>query len=180
MKEPNYLDFSGGGFSNASSRGFGGGPGFGGRGGYAGNGVSNGGFGGTGGGGGFPSGGGFGGGAGGFSGGFGGGSAGGFGGAPNGGGFNGHTFTATSFGGRGFSSEALGARLKAVDYSHESLKPIKKDFYQESPVVTARSQQEVDAWHAQNEVTLNGRNVPRPAFEFNEAGFAGPYLWSAC
>ncbi|KAI6241295.1 Helicase ATP-binding domain-containing protein [Aphelenchoides fujianensis] len=65
----------------------------------------------------------------------------------------------------------LGGRLRPVDWSRVQLEPIKKNIYQESPVVSARSGAEVNDWLTANQVTLTGKNVPRPVFGFDEAGF---------
>jgi len=51
------------------------------------------------------------------------------------------------------------------------LKPLKKDLYSESPTVARRSKEEIDAWLKQNNVTLEGKNIPRAIFEFDEAGY---------
>lgn len=36
-----------------------------------------------------------------------------------------------------------------------------------------RAQEEIDGWSKENDVTLNGPNIPRPVFEFKEASFPG-------
>lgn len=46
-----------------------------------------------------------------------------------------------------------------------------KSFYKEDPTVTARSQEEVDAWRKANQTTVTGTNIPRPVETFDEAGF---------
>ncbi|KAF1658193.1 UNVERIFIED_CONTAM: putative ATP-dependent RNA helicase DDX5, partial [Eudyptes robustus] len=76
------------------------------------------------------------------------------------------------FGGAGGgSSGGPGARLRNVDWGNEKLQPIVKNFYQESPIVSARSQNEIQQWLAENQVTLSGHNIPRPIFEFNETTY---------
>ncbi|GMR59979.1 hypothetical protein PMAYCL1PPCAC_30174, partial [Pristionchus mayeri] len=138
--------------SSGSDR-YGGGSGYssGGRsgGGYGGS-SGGGGYGGSSGGGGYggSSGGGYGGGGGGYGGGRGGG--GGFGGGGRGGG-----------GGQG----SAGGRLRDIDWSREKLNPINKDLYEENPAF------EIDQWITANQVTLEGRGIPRPVFEFSEAPF---------
>ncbi|CAD5218885.1 unnamed protein product [Bursaphelenchus okinawaensis] len=74
-------------------------------------------------------------------------------------------------GGSSGSSGAPGSRLRNVDWSREDLPGIVKDFYQENPVVSARSAAEVSQWLAENQVTLSGHNIPRPVFEFNETSY---------
>ncbi|CAJ0582141.1 unnamed protein product, partial [Mesorhabditis spiculigera] len=90
--------------------------------------------------------------------GFGGGGGGGYGGRDGG------------FGG-GRSNGSAGGKLRDVDWSHENLKPIQKNFYREHASVTRREQHEIDQWIAQNQVTLHGRDIPRPIWEFNESPF---------
>ncbi|PAV63785.1 hypothetical protein WR25_26297 isoform A [Diploscapter pachys] len=48
---------------------------------------------------------------------------------------------------------------------------IEKNFYQESESVKNRNQEEIDSWIVENNVTLQGRFLPRPIFDFKEAGF---------
>lgn len=52
-----------------------------------------------------------------------------------------------------------------------SLPRFEKSFYKEDPQVTARSQAAVDNWRKEHEVTVAGRNIPRPVETFDEAGF---------
>ncbi|VDP33577.1 unnamed protein product, partial [Heligmosomoides polygyrus] len=94
-------------------------------------------------------------------GGYGGGRGGGGRGGSGGGGFG---------GGRGGSSNP-GGRLRDIDWSKENLKPIQKNFYHENAAVSRRDQYEVDQWIAANQVTLDGRGIPRPVWEFGEANF---------
>lgn len=136
-------------FFSGGSRSYGGSSGGGSRGGYGGGGRG-------GGGGGY---------SGGRGGGYGGGGGGGYGGGGYGGGGRG--------GGRGGSNGSAGGRLRDVDWSAENLTPIEKDFYHENAAVSRREQYEIDQWVSANQVTLEGRGVPRPVFEFNEAPLPG-------
>ncbi|PAV70798.1 hypothetical protein WR25_05417 [Diploscapter pachys] len=80
-------------------------------------------------------------------------------------------------GGGGSRGEGnAGSRLKPIDWSKERLATIQKSFYVECASVTRRDQHEIDAWIAENQVTLDGRNIPRPVFEFNEANGFPPEL----
>jgi superfamily II DNA/RNA helicase len=45
-----------------------------------------------------------------------------------------------------------------------------KNFYKEHPLVTKRSTNEIDSYLKTNDVTVRGRDVPRPVFNFDEAG----------
>uniref|UniRef100_A0A915AEL0 RNA helicase n=1 Tax=Parascaris univalens TaxID=6257 RepID=A0A915AEL0_PARUN len=92
-----------------------------------------------------------------------------------GGGFGGYGGRA----GGGFGSRSgpagrdqmAGRGLREIDWRSQDLKQIEKNFYHELPVVAQRSQFEVDRWMQENQVTVHGRDVPRPVFEFNESGF---------
>jgi ATP-dependent RNA helicase DDX5/DBP2 len=46
-----------------------------------------------------------------------------------------------------------------------------KSFYKEHPVVTARSAAEIAEFRREQEITVSGRNVPKPVTSFDEAGF---------
>ncbi|TKR60272.1 hypothetical protein L596_027546 [Steinernema carpocapsae] len=96
---------------------------------------------------------------------YGGGRGGGFGGGSYGGGRGG--------GGRGAPSgrDGMGKGLREVDWSKEQLEPLRKNFYSEDSKVAARDQFEIDEYLSSNQVTLEGRDIPRPVFEFNEASF---------
>ena len=84
----------------------------------------------------------------------------------NGGGFN--------RGGRGsFSREdrELGDNLQKQDWNNISLPTFEKNFYKEDPAVTARSEKEIEDFRNQNEMTIQGHDIPRPITSFTEAGF---------
>lgn len=53
----------------------------------------------------------------------------------------------------------------------QSLPKFEKSFYKEAPSVANRPQEDVDAFRKSNEMTVIGRNVPRPVETFDEAGF---------
>uniref|UniRef100_A0A915PK99 RNA helicase n=1 Tax=Setaria digitata TaxID=48799 RepID=A0A915PK99_9BILA len=72
------------------------------------------------------------------------------------------------FGSRGASG---GGSLRPIDWSRENLRPFEKNFYREHSAVTRREQFEVDKWFTDNQVTVEGNDLPRPVFDFNEAGF---------
>lgn len=66
-------------------------------------------------------------------------------------------------------------KLQKVDFSKANLKPLQKDFYKEHASVSRRGQGEVDAWLAENNVTLDGEDIPRPVFEFVEGSLPGKH-----
>ncbi|SMQ47247.1 unnamed protein product [Zymoseptoria tritici ST99CH_3D7] len=121
--------------------------------------YGGGGYGGGGGRGGYSGGGGYGGGSNGYS----GGGQSGYGGGGGGGGFGG--------GASGDRMSNLGAGLKTQQWDMNTLPKFEKSFYKEDPAVAARSQAEVDEFRKKAQITIQGRDVPKPVETFDEAGF---------
>jgi ATP-dependent RNA helicase DDX5/DBP2 len=71
------------------------------------------------------------------------------------------------------ADETIGGRLRPVDYKKMSMKPLQKNFYREHAAVHRRDQAEIDQFIEENNITLNGPNIPRPVFEFAECHFPG-------
>lgn len=67
----------------------------------------------------------------------------------------------------------LGAGLKAQHFDLASLPKFEKHFYKEDESVARRSPRDVDAFRREHEITVQGRDVPRPVENFDEAGFPG-------
>jgi len=61
-----------------------------------------------------------------------------------------------------------GATLRKPRWDMDSLPPFEKNFYKEHPNVQARSQLDVDEYRNSKEITVCGRNVPRPCRSFAE------------
>jgi ATP-dependent RNA helicase DDX5/DBP2 len=79
-----------------------------------------------------------------------------------------------SRGGRGsFSREdrELGANLQKQNWDPATLPTFEKNFYTENPVVSARSEEEIKQFRDENEMTIQGHDIPRPITSFEEAGF---------
>ncbi|KAF2834931.1 hypothetical protein M501DRAFT_1008888 [Patellaria atrata CBS 101060] len=74
-------------------------------------------------------------------------------------------------GGGGDRMSNLGAGLQKQNFDLNTLPKFEKSFYKEDPAVAARTQAEVDAFRKQNQMTITGRNVPKPVTTFDEAGF---------
>lgn len=55
----------------------------------------------------------------------------------------------------------------------KNLVPFEKNFYVEGPEVQAMSEQEVTVYRARREITVEGRDVPKPVRFFHEANFPG-------
>jgi ATP-dependent RNA helicase DDX5/DBP2 len=53
----------------------------------------------------------------------------------------------------------------------DTLPKFEKSFYKEHPDVSARSEAEVAAFRKEQQMTVYGKNVPRPVQSFDEAGF---------
>ncbi|KAH0499610.1 hypothetical protein TgHK011_006790 [Trichoderma gracile] len=102
-----------------------------------------------------------------------GGGRGGFGGNSYGGGYGGGGggYGGGYGGGGGDRMGHLGAGLQKQDWDLSALPKFEKDFYKEHPDVTARSPAEVDAFRRKHQMTIAGRDVPKPVETFDEAGF---------
>jgi ATP-dependent RNA helicase DDX5/DBP2 len=74
-------------------------------------------------------------------------------------------------GGGGDKMSNLGAGLKTQHWDLNTMPKFEKSFYKEDPAVTNRSQKEVDEFRRTHEISIQGRNVPRPVETFDEAGF---------
>ncbi|KAL7957613.1 P-loop containing nucleoside triphosphate hydrolase protein [Trichoderma compactum] len=74
-------------------------------------------------------------------------------------------------GGGGDRMGHLGAGLQKQDWDLSTLPKFEKDFYKEAPDVSARSPAEVDDFRLKHQMTIAGREVPKPVETFDEAGF---------
>ena len=74
-------------------------------------------------------------------------------------------------GGRDFGDRELGDNLQKQNWDQLSLPKFEKNFYKEDPVVSGRSQEEIDQFRNENEMTIEGHDIPRPITSFQEAGF---------
>ncbi|CAI6340258.1 unnamed protein product [Periconia digitata] len=74
-------------------------------------------------------------------------------------------------GGGGDKMSALGQGLKTQQWDLDSMPKFEKSFYKEDEAVTARSEAEVAAFRKENQMTTQGKNVPKPVTTFDEAGF---------
>ncbi|KAL2358697.1 Phosphomethylpyrimidine kinase-domain-containing protein [Cryomyces antarcticus] len=91
-----------------------------------------------------------------------------------GGGSNGYGGGGSYGGGAGGDRMSnLGAGLKTQHWDPNTMPKFEKSFYKEDPAVAARSQSEVDAFRKEHQITVQGRNIPKPVETFDEAGFPG-------
>lgn len=114
--------------------------------------------------------------AGGFRGGRPGGGAGG-----GGGGFRGGDRPSGGFGGGGFGGGPNrgsfgdrqannGANLRSIKWTSGDLTPFEKNFYKPSEQIMALSETDFNAYLAKLEITLKGRDIPRPCITFGDCG----------
>lgn len=61
-------------------------------------------------------------------------------------------------------------------WSEVTLEPFTKDFYQESPSVASRSEEDVLAFRNENEMVIKGQDVCKPITSFDEAGLPSKLL----
>lgn len=59
-----------------------------------------------------------------------------------------------------------------------TLPKFEKSFYKEDPAVTARTTAEIEAFRAEKQMRVQGRDVPKPVITFDEAGFPSMYYSS--
>jgi ATP-dependent RNA helicase DDX5/DBP2 len=64
---------------------------------------------------------------------------------------------------------SLGSNLQQVDFSKYDLVTFEKDFYIEHPDVVKRTEEEAAAWRASKNITIQGRDIPKPVYTFEEA-----------
>ncbi|XP_061583761.1 probable ATP-dependent RNA helicase DDX5 [Cololabis saira] len=64
-----------------------------------------------------------------------------------------------------------GERLRKRHWNLDELPKFQKNFYQEHPEVTHRALQEVEQYRRSKEVTVKGRECPKPIVKFHEAAF---------
>ncbi|KAK9539960.1 hypothetical protein VZT92_002439 [Zoarces viviparus] len=64
-----------------------------------------------------------------------------------------------------------GERLRKKHWNLDELPKFQKNFYQEHPDATRRPPQEVELYRRNKEVTVKGRDIPKPIIQFHEAAF---------
>ena len=77
------------------------------------------------------------------------------------------------FGGRGGGrfNDAPRQELTVPQWDLEQLPKFEKNFYTEHPNVAARSDADIEAFRAENEMSVQGHDIPHPITNFDEAGF---------
>ncbi|XP_012222025.1 probable ATP-dependent RNA helicase DDX17 [Linepithema humile] len=64
-----------------------------------------------------------------------------------------------------------GANLRKPRWDLSRLEPFKKDFYIPHDAVQNRDPRVVEQYRVEKEITLRGKSIPNPVFDFDEAGF---------
>ena len=59
--------------------------------------------------------------------------------------------------------------MNQIDFAKTELAVFEKDFYIEHPDVTARPEEEANAWRATKQMAIDGDGVPKPCMTFEEA-----------
>lgn len=60
----------------------------------------------------------------------------------------------------------------------DGLTPFEKNFYVESPAVAAMTDAEVEEYRKLREITVEGRDIPKPVKSFRDVGFPGKLISS--
>lgn len=76
------------------------------------------------------------------------------------------------YGGSGSSKRDLD-NIQLPKEQFDNVIPFEKNFYVEHPSVSAMTEDEVTAYRRRREITVEGRNVPKPVRTFEEASFPG-------
>lgn len=79
-------------------------------------------------------------------------------------------------GGRGSGSKGDLDNIALPKQDFGNLVPFEKNFYIESPLVRAMTEQDVAVYRASREITVEGHDVPKPIRMFQEANFPGNNL----
>ncbi|XP_014242948.1 ATP-dependent RNA helicase DBP2-like [Cimex lectularius] len=74
-------------------------------------------------------------------------------------------------GGRGRGGGGAGAGLRKPHWDMSRLEPFTKNFYTPHPTVDGRSKSEVEEYLEEKDITIKGRDVPKPVWSFDEANF---------
>lgn len=87
-------------------------------------------------------------------------------------------------GSTGYSGSVRSSSSKNDYYGSEASKKVdldglphfEKNFYIEAPSVAAMTEREVEEYRQRREITVEGRDVPKPVKSFRDVGFPGTYL----
>lgn len=88
------------------------------------------------------------------------------------------SFSDVSFGGgasRAFESSGRRDADGGGGADLAGLTPFEKNFYVESPSVAAMTEDDVEAYRRKREITVEGKDVPKPVRDFRDVGFPGTF-----
>jgi DEAD/DEAH box helicase len=74
-------------------------------------------------------------------------------------------------GGSGYRDSQLGDGLRKINWDEEKLVAFQKDFYREHEEVKAMTDEDVDAWRKEVDVSVTGNFVPKPIRTWNQSKF---------
>ena len=80
------------------------------------------------------------------------------------------------FGSGGGRKELDGSGAALSKQELDGLTPFEKNFYIESPSVASMTESDVEAYRRRRQITVEGRDVPKPVREFRDVGFPGNSL----
>lgn len=69
----------------------------------------------------------------------------------------------------------LGAGLRSIDWKTVDVVPFQKNFYKEHDAIKSMTDEEVEAFRREKDITISGNDIPRPVRSFEEACFP-PYI----
>lgn len=99
------------------------------------------------------------------------------GGGRGGGGYGGRGGGYGGSGGGGYGSNKRDLdNIALPSQEFDNLIPFEKNFYVEHPSVSSLTEDDVTAYRRRREITVEGRNVPKPVRTFEEASFPGAFM----
>ena len=76
-------------------------------------------------------------------------------------------------GGGKFKDNQAGSSLRKPRWDMNSLPRCEKNFYREHPNVQARTMEMVEEYRKKRDITISGRNCPKPCQSFEECALPG-------
>ncbi|QPG73966.1 ATP-dependent RNA helicase dbp2 [Brettanomyces nanus] len=70
-----------------------------------------------------------------------------------------------------YDEHELGSGLQKQEWDLDTMPKFEKDFYKEDPVVAGMTEEAIAKFRKDNEMSIFGKDVPRPISTFDEAGF---------
>ena len=89
---------------------------------------------------------------------------------------NNNRYESGSYGYTGGNNSFGGELNQNIQWDLSSLPHFEKNFYYEHPDVAKLSEREIEEWRKENQVTVNGKGVPKMVRTFDEGSFPGLYI----